>query len=160
MIFIDTCLIFWGILPRIAIGDGIQIGVLGGGGEVPNSFYIAELPFKSFHPFLLLKGGGYPRFLVGGTHIPLEGYLNSLQKNEGLNSIVHPFWGGRIPRGCLGVLGVCAGTMKTLNQSFILSNKLARSGHTQDINEKGKRRGEERRGEIDRERVCVCVWVG
>ena len=31
-------------------------------------------------------------------------------------------------------------------------NKLARSGHTQDINEKGKRREE-------RESVCVCVCV-
>ena len=28
-------------------------------------------------------------------------------------------------------------------------NKLARSGHTQDINEKGKRRGEEREGESE-----------
>ena len=31
-----------------------------------------------------------------------------------------------------------------------IENKLARSGHTQDINEKGKRRGE-------RERESVCV---
>ena len=33
----------------------------------------------------------------------------------------------------------------------LMENKLARSGHTQDINEKGKRRGEEREGVSERE---------
>ena len=53
-------------------------------------------------------------------------------------------------------------TMKTTTTTTTLpttvKNKLARSGHTQDVNEKGKRRGEERRArERERERECVCV---
>ncbi len=60
-----------------------------GVGEVPNSFYIAELPLESFHPFFFLRGGiptvprgyrhsteGIPLLFTGDT-LTLEGDLTS-----------------------------------------------------------------------------------